>query len=90
MNTKPARHGALAKWLPPGVKAAFDCYRKLPRDTNIKAFLVPAHAGTKMLSVPKAFHTFCNQMLPTECTKPTVNLMRKFFHKTLISLTQSE
>ena len=84
-------YGSLAKWLSPGVRAAFDIYRKLPRDPAVKTFLVPACEGTAHVSVPQALSTFCAQKIKHhKGAKPTVNLMRKFFHGALVNATKDE
>ena len=83
-------YGSLAKWLSPGVRAAFELYRQLPRRPGVDTFLVPASEATTKVDVPKAFATFCSQRFPSSTSKPTVNLMRKFFHKTLMEITKDE
>lgn len=57
---------------------------------NVKTFLVPASEATARVDVPQAFKSFCLQKLPAKSARPTVNLMRKFFHKTLMRLTKDE
>ena len=81
-------YGSLAKWLSPGVRAAVELYRQLPRRPEVDTFLVPASATTAKVDVPKAFATFCAQRFPGFDSKPTVNLMRKFFHKSLMEITK--
>jgi hypothetical protein len=89
MNHKTAAtYGSLAKWLPPGVRDAFACYMRLPRPDDVTTFFVPAHAGTSKVDVPCSLHGFAARFLPAEASRPTVNLMRKYFHKSLMNLTQ--
>ena len=42
------------------------------------------------MDIPKTFGKFCKAFLPKECSKPTVNLMRKWYHTELHTLSQSE
>jgi hypothetical protein len=82
-------YGSLAKWLTPGVLQAVKVYRELPRRPGVKTFLVPACEGTDTVSIPQAFATFCAQKLKNG-SRPTVNIMRKFFHKQLMEATKDE
>jgi hypothetical protein len=91
MEHKTSRtYGTLAKWLSPGACAALECYIKLPRPEGVASFLVPALDSTDRVDIPTALYGWSSRFLPKGCTKPTVNLMRKFFHKQLIKLTQDE
>lgn len=83
-------YGTLAKWLSPGVLAAVKCYKGLPRPEGANLFFIPACSATQKVDIPKCLQSFANRFLPQECTKPTVNLMRKYFHKALINLTKDE
>lgn len=83
-------YGTMAKWLSPGLRCAVACYLRLPRPADVEAFLVPATSTTAQVDVPSAFRTFCSHLLPKDHTTPTVNLMRKVFHKSLITLTKDE
>jgi len=83
-------YGSLAKWLTPGVLEAVKIYRQLPRRPHVATFLVPASEGTARVSVPHAFATFCSHKSATLKARPTVNLMRKYFHKKLMEATKDE
>jgi hypothetical protein len=83
-------YGSIAKWLSPGLRCAVASYLRLPRHAGVELFLVPANVGTEHVDVPSAFRTFCSHLLPSDCSTPTVNLMRKLFHTKLIDITKDE
>jgi len=83
-------YGTIAKWFTPGTRAAAACYMDFPRPASVKTFLVPAHGTAGSVDIPSSLRTFGLNFLPPGCTLPTVNLMRKFFHKALLSLTKEE
>ena len=80
-------YGTLAKWLSPGVRCAFECYSKLPRPSGAASLLVPASPGTARVDIPSTLRAFGLHFLPSGRELPTVNIMRKFFHKTLVSIS---
>ena len=83
-------YGDLAKWLAPGAVEAIKCYMRLPRRPDVQELIVPPRAGTKHAGVPRALWSFAQKHLPTGYTKPTVNLLRKFFHTYLTEMTRTE
>ena len=88
---KTARtYGDLAKWLPEGLKHAFAAYRELPRPDGVNTFFVPSRDGTKKMSISSALKTFVVNFFPKAKSVPTVNLMRKYFHRGLRKITETE
>ena len=83
-------YGTLAKWLPPGALQAVRCYVGLPRPPGVETFLVPAGRATERVSIPSALRTFVAHLLAKDTSKPTVNIMRKFFHRALRKATKTE
>lgn len=83
-------YGSLAKWLSPGVKMAVQTYMSLPRLPTVTTFLVPVMSTTDHVSIPSALKTFCVNVLPAGRPYPTVNIMRKFFHKYLMQATSDD
>lgn len=89
-NHKTSRvYGDLAKWLAPGTVAAMECYAGLPRDGNITSFLVPTNPKADHVVVPECLVRFSKKYLPIGFTRPTVNLLRKYFHTALINMTST-
>lgn len=85
-----AVYGDLAKFLTPGLIEALRAYASLPRPEGVLTFLVPAKAGTGRVDIPSAMRTFARCHLPKSRSRPTVNLVRKWFHRHLISMTDSK
>ena len=83
-------YGDLAKYVSPGLQACFRCYMDLPRPTDCDTFLVPVDKRTPIVSIRKALPSFCARNWPADKTKLRVNIMRKFFHKTLMKMTESQ
>ena len=83
-------YGTLAKWMSPGLLQAVRCYLTLPRPDGVKTFLVPAGRETERVNVPSAFRTFAAHLLPKDKSTPTVNIMRKYYHRALMKLSGSE
>ena len=83
-------YGDLAKYISPGLHACFRCYMDLPRPNDCDTFLVPVDKRTPIVSIRKALSSFCARNWPADKTKLRVNIMRKFFHKTLMKMTESQ
>ena len=85
-------YGDLAKWLAPGTMAAMQCYCSLPRRPGVTTFFHPVGAETAEVNIPGALLNFCKTYLPPPpaFTRPGVNLLRKWFHTHLMSLTETE
>ena len=84
-------YGDLAKWIAPGVVQALKCYLSLPRRPTCSTLLVPCRATTEHVHVPNALWKFACDHLPSgDYSKPTVNLLRKYFHTILMDLSRSE
>ena len=83
-------YGDLAKWLAPGTIAAMKVYMGLPRRPGFQRFLVPEGLGTERADVPNYFKRFCIAHLPADSTRPTVNLVRKWFHTGLARMSRTE
>ena len=82
-------YGDLIKLLTAGLKEAMRNYNKLPRPEGCVTFFVPSHGGAKM-AMAKSLQSF-NKMLLSDCkVKPSTNLVRKKFHKSLIEFTRDE
>ena len=82
-------YGDLAKYLSPGLVEALKSYRSLPRSSCEGNLLLPAKGGDKV-SFQSCLRTFCSKFLPSDKTFPTVNLVRKWFHSTLVKLTDTK
>ena len=83
-------YGTLAKWVSPGARQAFKCHLRLPRELHVDTFLCPATEGTAVVDIPSALRTFGRRHLPSDRERPTVNLLRKYFLKTIIKITETE
>jgi hypothetical protein len=83
-------YGSLAKWIAPGTLEAIKVYMDLPCRPGVQTLFVPVNESTDHMDIPKTFGKFCKAFLPKECSKPTVNLMRKWYHTELHKLSQSE
>ena len=81
-------YGDLAKWIAPGTIEALKVYLKFPRRSKIATLLVPCDGTTEFVSVPKALHRFCQLFLVKDRTRPTVNLLRKWYHTELVRQTR--
>ena len=62
--------------------------------SHVTSFFVPAtgsaEQGVGTLHIPPSLFRLGKKYLPDECTKPTVNLLRKWFHTELMRLTRTE
>ena len=62
--------------------------------SHVTSFFVPAtgsaEQGVGTLHIPPSLFRLGKKHLPDECTKPTVNLLRKWFHTELMRLTRTE
>ena len=83
-------YGDAAKWLAPGTIEAMRCYLSLPRQEGITTFLVPANHQQPHVNIPTLLRSFAAKFLPADKTKPRVNLLRKWWHGMLRSLTENE
>lgn len=83
-------YGDLAKWLSPGLVEAIKCYMSLPRHDCDGNLLLPAQGGCNRISFASCLHTFCKKFLPAEKSYPTVNLVRKWLHTSLMKLTDTK
>ena len=91
-KTSPT-YGDLAKYLSPGLVEALKCYASLPRRPGVDKFLVPAVASATQVCIPSSMRTFVKRYLPCgpgRRERPTINLVRKWFHKALIGLTDTK
>ena len=79
-------YGECSKWLAPGTVDAMTCYSALSR-RDAATFLVAVPRGVTDVSVPGALHMCGLKYLPQEKTKPTLNLLRKWFHTRLMQMT---
>ena len=70
------------------------CYAALPRPSDVTSFFVPAtgsaEQGVGTLHIPLSLFRFGKKYLSDECTRPTVNLLTKWFHTELMRLTRTE
>ena len=83
-------YGDLAKWLADGTREAMCLYAELPRRVDIETFFHPAHAGVRTVDVHHALKKFGEKFLPDCPQKPTVNLMRKWYHTKLMTMSKTE
>jgi hypothetical protein len=83
-------YGDAAKWLAPGTIAAMRCYLSLPRREGVKTFLCPPMQDQDHVDIPGLLRSFSTRFLPADKTKPRVNLLRKWWHGKLRSLTENE
>ena len=79
-------YGDCSKWLAPGTVDAMTCYSALSR-RDAATFLVAVPRGVTDVSVPGALHMCGLKYLPQEKTKPTLNLLRTWFHTRLMQMT---
>lgn len=84
------KYGDMAKWIAPGTISALKCYAALPRPIDVLTLFVPANRETQYFNVPGALHRFAAKYLPEENTKPTVNLLRKWYHTVLMKMTSNQ
>ena len=82
-------YGDLAKFLSPGLVEALKAYMSLPRPDKSGNFLLPA-SGSGKLCMHSSIRTFANRFLPQDKAKPTVNLIRKLYHTTLMKLSDTK
>ena len=84
--------GDLAKLFAPSALAAMQCYCKLPRREAVTTFFHSVGAGTAEVSIPGALFNFSKTYLlfPPESNRPGVNLLHKWYHTHLMSLTRTE
>ena len=78
--------GDLSKWLAPGTVDTMTCFC-VPRRRNATTFLMPVSSGVTEVPVPGTLHKFGLKYFPLEKTRPTVNLLRKWFHTSLMQMT---
>lgn len=83
-------YGDLAKWLSPGLAEAVKCYMKLPRPHCNGNLILPARIGNDRIHFASCLHTFCSKFLPGDKTHPTVNLVRKWVHTSLMRMTDTK
>lgn len=83
-------YGELCKRLTPGLHKAFQSYSLIERPEGCTTFLVPVHERTEKVSLPHALKCFCKLFLPEGSFHPWYNLVRKWFHNTLMQLTKDE
>lgn len=83
-------YGDLAKWVPQCLLEMFACYDTCPRPEGVTTFFVPAVAGAPRVSFTSALRAWSKRHLDKKHTWPTVNDYRKYSHKVLMKLTESE
>jgi len=83
-------YGDIAKWLSPGLMECMRAYMAMPRPGGVTTFLVPSKSGATHVHIPSLLATFARIFLPSKKTPPTVNIIRKMFHTTLMKLTSNE
>ena len=76
-----------AKVLTHGLLDALKVYASLPRPRGFKSFFVPASCTAPHVPFCSSLKTICTVFLHVA---PTVNYVRKWFHKALIQLTSDE
>ena len=87
---KTARvYGDLARWLAPGTVQAMQCDACLPRDEIITTFLVPPTVNSDQVQIPEVLLRFSKKFFPEDRTRPTVNLLRKWYHTELLNMTET-
>ena len=84
------KYGDLAKWISPGLKECFRCYMSLPRPAGMETFLVPATQDADTVPLHSSLRTFSKRHLPGGKSRPTFNLIRKWFHTALMDLTDTD
>jgi len=83
-------YGSLAKWVAPGTIRAIQIYMDLPLQNTHSRLLAPCGIEVEKVSVPHHLDRFCGLFLKGVKVKPTVNLMRKWFHTVLYHQTANE
>ena len=83
-------YGDLAKWLAPGTIDAVITYAALPRREDCETFFHPTVEGVRTVDVHHALKKFGEKFLPECQQKPTVNLMRKWYHTKLMTMSKTE
>ena len=83
-------YGDLAKWLATGTRYAMSTYADLPRRDDCDTFLQPTFEGVRAVDVHYALRRFGEKFLPDCPQKPTVNLMRKWYHTKLMTMSKTE
>ena len=83
-------YGDLAKWLAEGSKEAMTTYAGLPRRDDCETFFHPSFEGVRTVDVHHALKRFGEKFLPECQQKPTVNLMRKWYHTKLMTMSKTE
>ena len=73
-----------------GTEEAIKTYMKLPCKDTVKTLFVPIMANKETISIPKYLDKFSKVYLPSNATKPTVNLLRKWYHTELYKLSQHQ
>ena len=84
------QYGSIAKVLTQGLLACLQLYAKLPRPEGFKYFFVPASANAEHFPFCTALKSFCRLFLGDDHVAPTLNQVRKWFHKALMMLTRDE
>ena len=83
-------YGAIAKWIPPGLRRAFLVYCKLPNKTSDK-FFEPASvtwpSTFNNFSFGPALKAFGKRYTPSY-EYPRINLIRKMFHSVLMNFSR--
>ena len=83
-------YGDLAKWLAEGTKEAMTTYAALPRRHDCETFFHPSFEEVRTVDVHHALKRFGEKFLPECQQKPTVNLMRKWYHTKLVTVSKTE
>ena len=83
-------YGSLAKWVAPGTIQAIKVYMDFPLQNTHSKLLAPCGSEVEKVSVPHYLDRFCALFLKDVKVKPTVNLMRKWFHTVLCTQTANE
>ena len=83
-------YGDLAKWLAAGTKEAMTIYADFPRRDDCDTFLQSTFEGVRAVDVHYALKRFGEKFLPDCPQKPTVNLMRKWYHTKLMTMSKTE
>ena len=84
------QYGSIAKVLTHGVLGCSQTYRELPRPAGFKYFFVPATATADHFPYCCSLKAFCRIFLGDDHVAPTLNQVRKWFHRALMHLTANE
>ena len=83
-------YGDLAKWHAPGTIDAMITYAALPGREDCETFFHPTVGGVRTVDVHSALRSFGEKYLPECQQKPTVNLLRKWYHTKLVTVSKTE